>query len=170
MVGVVTQPFPVCDCQTDRSNFQHRLGPARYERTAYCVLKISLLAAVRRRVPGFFSGVLRSSLSLSFFISFAPSFLSLFLSFVPSLRRALSLAIPDSPCRPRSTSVSSRSISSGVILALPCPFPAFRPSFVLSLPQSFPGWLRRWQEQARFCQSCSDVEARHGGVYGRVLQ
>ena len=32
--GVVTQPFkfPFCDCQTDRSNFQHRLGPARYER------------------------------------------------------------------------------------------------------------------------------------------
>ena len=30
-VGVVTQPFPVYDCQsTDRSNFQHRLGPARY--------------------------------------------------------------------------------------------------------------------------------------------
>ena len=32
MVGVVTRPFPVYDCQTDRSNFQHRLGPARYER------------------------------------------------------------------------------------------------------------------------------------------
>ena len=32
LVGVVTQPFPVCDCQNDRSNFQHRLGPARFER------------------------------------------------------------------------------------------------------------------------------------------
>ena len=32
MVGVVTQPFPVYDYQIDRSNFQHRLGPARFER------------------------------------------------------------------------------------------------------------------------------------------
>ena len=27
LVGVVTRPLPVYDCQTDRSNFQHRLGP-----------------------------------------------------------------------------------------------------------------------------------------------